>query len=173
MPEPAPDPTAQVEAIRRRVTGQEPETAIQPLQDRALLLSLLDSDALGGEIFDAIQSALPSAAIVLCAEEDLQAAVNRITESIAKLAPDTQPIDPVKTRGLHRKFKVERVDPEAQERHKDCATFVLEPKHDLAARNALITYAEACGNDYPELAADLRNWVAAENRLTYGRNVSE
>jgi hypothetical protein len=66
--------------------------------------------------------------------------------------------------GLRQKFRVERVDPEAQERHKNCGTFVLEPKHDPYARAALLAYANACADELPGLAADLRHWVAAENQ---------
>lgn len=62
-----------------------------------------------------------------------------------------------KERGLYPKFQVERVDPAAQERHKDCWVFVLEPAHDPIARVALKAYAdEAAKAGYLDLAADLR-----------------
>jgi len=59
--------------------------------------------------------------------------------------------------GLRAKFRVERVDPEAQERHKGCWTFVLEPLHDPLARVALKAYEAAAREaGYLELAEDLR-----------------
>lgn len=64
-----------------------------------------------------------------------------------------------KDRGLHAKFRVERVDPEAQERHKNCRVFVLEPAHDPHARVALGAYIESVRVDHPLLAADLGNWL--------------
>ena len=58
---------------------------------------------------------------------------------------------------LHDKFRVERTDPEAQERHKDCWVFVLEPEHDPAARIALKAYADAVAEDGNyDLAGGLR-----------------
>lgn len=60
--------------------------------------------------------------------------------------------------GLHAKFRVERVDPESQERHKDCWVFVLEPRHDPLARVALKAYEDAAREaGYFELAADLHS----------------
>lgn len=59
--------------------------------------------------------------------------------------------------GLAAKFRVERVDPEAQERHKDCWVFVLDPRHDPLARVALKAYADAAKKaGYIALSADLR-----------------
>ena len=55
-------------------------------------------------------------------------------------------------RGLHRKFRVY----EDGEEIPDC--FVLEPESDPAAREALLRYAKATGNE--KLAEDLREWVA-------------
>jgi hypothetical protein len=40
----------------------------------------------------------------------------------------------------------------------DC--FVLRIDRDLHARNALRAYADSCENEHPELAKDLREWVA-------------
>lgn len=65
-----------------------------------------------------------------------------------------------KTRGLYAKFRVERLDPAAQERHRHCAVFVLEPEHDPYARPALAAYAEAVRATHPALAADLDHWLA-------------
>lgn len=63
--------------------------------------------------------------------------------------------------GLYRKFNVSRVDPEAQERHKDCAVFVLEPKHDYHARMALREYERSVRPFYPELANDIHHLLHA------------
>jgi len=58
---------------------------------------------------------------------------------------------------LYEKFRVERTDPEAQERHKDCWMFVLDPEHDPVARIALAAYATAAVKaDLLGIAADLR-----------------
>ena len=58
---------------------------------------------------------------------------------------------------LHEKFRVERVDPEAQERHKDCWVFVLDPEHDPVARVALAAYATAAVEaGLLDIAVDLR-----------------
>ena len=64
--------------------------------------------------------------------------------------------------GLRRKFKVERVDPEAQERHRHCATFVLEPRHDHHARVAVIAYADSVKHENPDLYHDLMRMLVEE-----------
>lgn len=65
--------------------------------------------------------------------------------------------DDQRNEGLHAKFRVERTDPEAQERHKDCWVFVMEPRHDPLARVALKAYVEAAEEaGYLNLATDLR-----------------
>ena len=60
-------------------------------------------------------------------------------------------------RGIYKKYNVERLnDPEGK--HKACAFFVLDLDHDPYAIPALKAYAEACKDEYPELAKDLE-WV--------------
>lgn len=54
---------------------------------------------------------------------------------------------------LDQKFIVSRTDPEAQERHSDCAHFVLDVDHDPHAAEALMAYARSVAVDDPELAA--------------------
>ncbi len=61
--------------------------------------------------------------------------------------------------GLINKFKkVERADGSSAPggRHDGCEYFVLDIDHDPHARKALLAYADSCGGEYPELAADLR-----------------
>lgn len=63
--------------------------------------------------------------------------------------------------GLTDKFKVERTDPEAQERHADCFVFVLDPAHDPLGHTALALYADlADANGYPGLAVGIRQKLA-------------
>lgn len=65
--------------------------------------------------------------------------------------------DPDKYRGLYQKFEVRRIDPEAQEKHKDCFHFVLDLHHDQLAIPALEAYeAAAMQHGYDKLAEDLR-----------------
>ena len=59
-----------------------------------------------------------------------------------------------KSRGIYRKYKVERVD--QSEKHGECEYFVLDPKHDIYARAALRAYADACETDgYVALSKDI------------------
>jgi len=58
------------------------------------------------------------------------------------------------TRGLYRKYDVERIaDPIGK--HRDCEYFVLDLDHDPCAREALAAYIKACRPKYPTLAGDL------------------
>ena len=63
------------------------------------------------------------------------------------------------TRGLYRKFHVERTNGSSQagKKHDGCCYFVLDLDHDAHARPALEAYANSCEGEYPALAADLRN----------------
>lgn len=66
-------------------------------------------------------------------------------------------------RGLYNKFRsIERTDGTSApgEKHDGCAYFVLDLTHDPYAVPALTRYAEACEQEYPALAADLRNLLA-------------
>lgn len=63
--------------------------------------------------------------------------------------------------GLYPKFRVERLRPSSRGLdHDDCDYFVLDMKHDPHAIPALITYANACEADLPQLARDLRERFA-------------
>jgi len=82
--------------------------------------------------------------------------------------------DADKGRGLYRKYKIERTDGghEPGKRHDGCAYFVLDLTHDQFAAPALLAYASACEDEFPQLAADLRESVdsgfldaAAGNRM--------
>lgn len=64
--------------------------------------------------------------------------------------------------GLYRKFVVNRVDGSSQPggKHHDCEYFVLDMMHDKYAKAALLAYAQACQDDYPQLAEILRKRMA-------------
>ena len=56
---------------------------------------------------------------------------------------------------LQRRYAVTKIsDPDGK--HKNCRYFVLDPQHDLAAREALLEYARRSGGD---LATELVEWV--------------
>jgi hypothetical protein len=59
------------------------------------------------------------------------------------------------TNGLESRYDVHRRD-DTEGKHDGCRYFVLDPKHDSYAVVALRAYAASCENDYPQLAADLR-----------------
>ncbi len=71
--------------------------------------------------------------------------------------------DTDRERGLYHKYitvdgKVHRLkDPTGK--HENCEYFVLDPKHDKFAVAGMQAYANACREEYPELAADLDKWV--------------
>lgn len=60
--------------------------------------------------------------------------------------------------GVYRKFEVTRHDPTGK--HKNCFYFVLDVDHDQFSVPALTAYAEACKEEFPALAADLRGIIA-------------
>lgn len=61
-------------------------------------------------------------------------------------------------KGLYNKFIVKRTDGKSSpgEKHENCEYFVLDITHDKFAIPALKAYAEACADELPELATDLR-----------------
>lgn len=64
-----------------------------------------------------------------------------------------------RTRGLYNKFKtVERTDGQSApgQKHHGCRYFVIDLDHDQFAGAALCAYANACEEEYPLLAHDLR-----------------
>lgn len=64
------------------------------------------------------------------------------------------------TRGLYRKFKVERTDSKSapSEKHHGCEYFVLDMDHDKHARAAIEGYVQSLekSGEFPLLAVDLR-----------------
>lgn len=64
-------------------------------------------------------------------------------------------------RGLYGKYKVERLNDETG-KHDQCWFFVLDPIHDKFANQALMAYAMACREEYPQLAGDLIDLVLGE-----------
>jgi len=65
--------------------------------------------------------------------------------------------DADKTKGLYRKFNVERTDGSSGPggKHERCRYYVLDLDHDPHAPAAIRAYADSCRSDYPVLAADL------------------
>lgn len=57
-------------------------------------------------------------------------------------------------KGIYQKYLVYRLN-DSNHKHKDCEYFVLDWKHDKYTIPALTAYAEACRDEYPELAADI------------------
>jgi Rad3-related DNA helicase len=60
--------------------------------------------------------------------------------------------------GLENRYRVEKlVDPAGK--HDRCKFFVLDPEHDVHARDALRQYAIACKHSNPKLAQDIDQWL--------------
>ena len=59
--------------------------------------------------------------------------------------------------GIYNKFIVYRTDGKSNigQKHHECKYFVLDLNHDKFAIPAIIAYAEACREEYPELSANL------------------
>ena len=62
------------------------------------------------------------------------------------------------TRGLYNKFVVTRVDGSSEPggKHHECKYYVLDLNHDKFAVSAMLAYADACAEEYPLLAQDIR-----------------
>lgn len=69
-------------------------------------------------------------------------------------------------RGLYRKFAVHRTDGSSEygQKHYDCQYFVLDLDHDKFSGRALMAYADACEDEFPQLARDLREKAKAMER---------
>ena len=67
-----------------------------------------------------------------------------------------------KTKGIYSKFVVKRIDglSEYGMKHYGCEYFVLDMNHDKFAIPALRAYADACVDEYPLLAADIRSKIS-------------
>jgi len=66
-----------------------------------------------------------------------------------------------KERGLYGKYEVKRLNDD-KGKHDDCGYFVLDPIHDRFAIHALMAYATACREEYPQLADDLYEWAMSD-----------
>jgi len=75
-----------------------------------------------------------------------------------------------KTRGLYGKFYVARVDESDMPggKHQGCDYFVLDLSHDPYAGPAIQAYIDACKDEYPLLAEDLRKKHLGEKRPAQG-----
>lgn len=78
-------------------------------------------------------------------------------DALKKVVANLESIDPDMNRGIYKKFIVRRADGSSApgRKHEKCSYFVFDLEHDKFARPALIAYAKACLNEYPDLAIDL------------------
>lgn len=58
---------------------------------------------------------------------------------------------------LYQKFNVFRTD--GSSKHQDCHYFVLDWEHDPYTLCAMQAYANACQEQYPELAMDIQSLI--------------
>lgn len=67
-----------------------------------------------------------------------------------------------KDQGIYEKFTVIRNDGKSEpgQKHFGCQYFVLDITHDPFAKAALLAYADACEDEYPLLAQDIREALA-------------
>ena len=67
-----------------------------------------------------------------------------------------------RNRGIYDKFRITRTDGRSDlgEKHEGCEYFVLDITHDPFVWPALQTYADACREEYPLLAADIDRKIA-------------
>ena len=72
--------------------------------------------------------------------------------------------------GLYHKYTVERVNPEAQARHRTCSHFVLDLDCDPHALPAIMAYADSAVAEHPQLADDLRWYM---NRVVKKRLIEQ
>jgi hypothetical protein len=70
-------------------------------------------------------------------------------------------MDKERTEGLKHKYYIERTDGSSQTggKHEQCPYYVLDLKHDKFSEAALRAYAEACEEEFPSLAEDIRNKI--------------
>lgn len=71
-----------------------------------------------------------------------------------------------KSKGLYQKYVVKRTDGSHRKgkKHEGCTYFVLDTIHDKFATAALLAYADACAEEFPVLAKDIRGQCAARAR---------
>lgn len=67
--------------------------------------------------------------------------------------------------GLYEKFQVRRSDGTDLPgcKHYGCRYFVLDMTHDEFAKPAIVAYATACKEKFPELAKDLMKWASEDD----------
>lgn len=66
--------------------------------------------------------------------------------------------------GLEARYSVHRLKEDPEGKHAACRYFVLDPQHDLIAREALAEYAHlAREKGFEPLAVDLLTWLDALN----------
>ena len=80
-----------------------------------------------------------------------------------------------KERGLYAKYYVERRDGHSHPggKHWHCEHFVLDLHCDPYALLALAVYADACEDEYPQLAADLREKIAEGEQVQDKKAIEE
>lgn len=83
--------------------------------------------------------------------KDVFATIDKIVIQPIHINDDTK-------RGIYHKYSIRRLK-DRQRKHTNCRYFVLDPKHDAYALPAMIAYANACKDDYPALATELRDWI--------------
>jgi hypothetical protein len=66
--------------------------------------------------------------------------------------------------GIYAKFRIERTDGQSAPgcKHDGCEYFVLDLDHDKFSIPAIEAYAEACKDEYPVLAEELKEKAAAK-----------
>lgn len=84
--------------------------------------------------------------------------------------PTTQPVQVTDDRGMFHKYTVHRNDNMDMPglKHHACPLFVLDLRHDPAARVAARRYAQAASHTHPKLAEDLLALVDIESRDDHG-----
>lgn len=77
--------------------------------------------------------------------------------------------DPDKERGLYNKYRVRKIDKDDPTLDHEVGQCFVLTENDRFAPDALFCYANACEDDYPLLAADLRA-LAGRWKATFEEN---
>jgi hypothetical protein len=82
---------------------------------------------------------------------------------------------PTTKAGLYRKYEIRRTDggSEPGGKHEHCPYFVLDLEHDRYALAALRAYADACEQEMPALADDLRSIISAVPASDQAREIMD
>lgn len=106
-----------------------------------------------GEVWDAEHEANND----VCPRARINARRPSTTVGEALMPKDERPV------GLIEKYHVQRAN-DPLGKHSDCRFFVLDPRHDPLAIDALLAYAQAASRaGYHALAHDLREWAKRED----------